>query len=130
MLHGVKRPGGTPYNVLYGNAPVADPGIQGRGPGLPPPPHLFLDQTEARRAEKNFLRPPPPPSLPPYLRVWMTGPPTYLKVLIRHCAPPGRGTFFRLQVYERVGISIVEVYQRLRKSVISVWKRPNRDAKF
>ena len=63
MLHGVKRPGGTPYNVLYGNAPVADPGIQGRGPGLPPP-HLFLDQTEARRAEKKFFETPPPPPFP------------------------------------------------------------------
>ena len=32
---------------------VADPG---KGPGnLPLPPPLFLDQTEARRAEKNFL---------------------------------------------------------------------------
>ena len=106
--------------------------IQGSrgGARASPPPHLFLDQTEARRAEKKFFETAPPPSLPPYLRVWMTGPPTYLKVLIRHCAPPGRGTFFRLQVYERVGISIVEVYQRLRKSVISGWKRPNRDAKF
>ena len=27
-------------------------------------------------------------------------------------APPERGTFFRLQVYERVGISLVKVYQR------------------
>ena len=26
-------------------------------------------------------------------------------------APPKRGTFFRLQVYERVGISQVEVYK-------------------
>ena len=44
---------------------------------------LVLDQTEARRAEKNFgdWFPPPPP---PYLRVWMTGPPSYLKVWIRH----------------------------------------------
>ena len=33
--------------------------IQGRGQGGPTPP-LFLDQTEARRAEKNFLRPGPP----------------------------------------------------------------------
>ena len=34
-------------------------------------------------------------------------------------APPERGTFFRLQVYERVsGISLIEVYKRMRKSVI------------
>ena len=33
-------------------------------------------------------------------------------------APPERGTFFRLQVYERVGISQVEVYKRVGKSVI------------
>ena len=32
---------------------------------------LFLDQTEARRAEKSFFDTAPPP----YLRVWMTGPP-------------------------------------------------------
>ena len=34
---------------------------------------LFLDQTEARRAEKNLFETGPPP--PPHLRVWMTGPP-------------------------------------------------------
>ena len=33
-------------------------------------------------------------------------------------APPERGTFFRLQVYKRVGISHVEVYKRVGKSVI------------
>ena len=33
-------------------------------------------------------------------------------------APPERGTFFRLQVYKRVGISQVEVYKRVGKSVI------------
>ena len=33
-------------------------------------------------------------------------------------ALPKRGTFFRLQVYERVGISQVEVYKRVGKSVI------------
>ena len=38
---------------------------QWRGRGARP---LFLDQNEARRAEKKFLMPPPPP----YLRVWMT----------------------------------------------------------
>ena len=29
-----------------------------------------------------------------------------------------RGTFFRFQVYERVGISSVEVYERLEISVV------------
>ena len=33
-------------------------------------------------------------------------------------APPERGTFFRLQVYKRVGISQVEVYKRIGRSVI------------
>ena len=33
-------------------------------------------------------------------------------------ALPKRGTFFRLQVYERVGISRAEVYERVGKSVI------------
>ena len=32
-------------------------------------------------------------------------------------APPERGTFFKLQVYERVGISLVEVCERVGKSV-------------
>ena len=44
--------------------------IQGRGQGGGAPP-LFLDQTEAQRAEKNFFGGCPPP----YLRVWMTAPP-------------------------------------------------------
>ena len=48
---------------------VTDPGDGPGGPGSPP--HLFLDQIDARRAEKKFLRSPP---LPLYLRVWMTGP--------------------------------------------------------
>ena len=33
-------------------------------------------------------------------------------------APPERGTFFRPQVYERVGISQAEVYERVGKCVI------------
>ena len=33
-------------------------------------------------------------------------------------ASPRRGTFFRLQVYRRVGISQVEVFKRVGKSVI------------
>ena len=70
--------------VLRGRAySVAD---LGEGPGWPGPP-LFLDQTEALRAEKKFFgdrplhlsqdlddRPHPPPPPPAYLRVW-----------IRHC---------------------------------------------
>ena len=40
-------------------------------------PPLFLDQTEARRAQKRFFWRPPPPPPPP--------PPLFLKVWIRHC---------------------------------------------
>ena len=49
-------------------------GSRGEARGACPP--LFLDQTVARRVEKLFLRPPPPP-LP------------YLKVSIRPCGGPG-----------------------------------------
>ena len=62
---------------------VADPRRGGGGPGGSATP-LFLDQTEARRAEKIlFLEtgPPPlskglddqtpPPPHPPYLKVWI-----------------------------------------------------------
>ena len=38
-------------------------------------------------------------------------------------AVPGRGTFFRLQVWERVGISQDEVYKSVGKSVIWACKR-------
>ena len=38
-------------------------------------------------------------------------------------APPERGIFFRLQVYERGGISLVEEYKRVGKSVIWVCER-------
>ena len=38
-------------------------------------------------------------------------------------APPESGTFFRLQAYERVGISLAEVFKRVGKSVIWVCKR-------
>ena len=41
-------------------------------------------------------------------------------------APPERNSFFRLQVYERVGISLVKVCQRVGrvgKSVIMVCKK-------
>ena len=41
-------------------------------------------------------------------------------------APPKRGTFFRLEVYERVQILLVEVYERVGESVIWVCKRAQR----
>ena len=64
---------------LHANFPEISGGARGETGGAGSP--LFLDQTEARRAEKSFLRPPPPP----YLRVCTTGPPsTYLKIWIRH----------------------------------------------
>ena len=50
--------------------PVADPG-EGTGGPTPPPP--FLDQSEARRSEKNFFG----DQAPAFQRVWMT-PPTPL----------------------------------------------------
>ena len=40
--------------------------------------------------------------------------------------PSERGIFFRLQVHERVGISLVKVYKRVGKSVICVCKGPKR----
>ena len=55
--------------------PVADPGEAG---GSPPPP-LFLDESEVRRAEKIIFvdrsllskgMDDPPPAPPPYLKVW------------------------------------------------------------
>ena len=49
---------------------MADPGEEPGGSD--PPPLLFLDQNEARRAEKIFWETAPPL---PYLRVWMTAPP-------------------------------------------------------
>ena len=40
--------------------------------------------------------------------------------------PPERGTFIRLQVYKRVGISLLEVFERVWKSVISLGKKRKR----
>ena len=53
---------------------------------------------------------------------------TLFKVLYGE-APPKRGTFIKRQVYERVGILLVEVFKRVGKSVIWAcnWpKGPNR----
>ena len=42
-------------------------------------------------------------------------------------APRERGTFFRLQVYKRVEISLAEVYETVGKCVISVSKKAQKD---
>ena len=47
------------------------------------------------------------------------------KVLYRE-APTERGNFFRLQVFERVEISLVEVYKKVGKPVISVCKKAHK----
>ena len=41
-------------------------------------------------------------------------------------APPERDTLFRLQVYEREGISLVEVYETVGKSVILPSKKASK----
>ena len=64
--------------------------IQGRGQGDLPSPPLFLDQTEARGAEKNFFGDPPP-----YLRVWMT-PPFFSEGL----DPPLKHNEIRIEILE------------------------------
>ena len=42
-------------------------------------------------------------------------------------ALPERGTFLRLQVNKKVGISLVQVYERVREYVISVYKKAQKD---
>ena len=41
--------------------------------------------------------------------------------------PPEMGYFFRRQVYERVGILLVEVYESVGESFISVCKNAQKD---
>ena len=55
----------------------------GEVPGEPAPPSLFLDQTEAWRAEKIFFGDHPP--TPPLSQGLDDRAPPYLKVWIRHC---------------------------------------------
>ena len=73
---------GTHYYGLYGEAPpwATQWPIQGKARGAELP--LFLEKTEAQRAEKKIGGDRPPP---PYLRFWTTGLPPYLKVWIGHC---------------------------------------------
>ena len=42
-------------------------------------------------------------------------------------APRERGTFFRLQVYKRIEISLAEVYERVGKCIISVSKKTQKN---
>ena len=42
-------------------------------------------------------------------------------------APGERGTFFRLQVFKKIEISLAEVYERAGKYVISVSKEAQKD---
>ena len=70
-------------------------GTRGRSP-VPP---LFLAQTEARRADKNFLRLPPPPPLP----IWRSGSATAL-LSFRQYLPfdrlvPYLWSFIRIQLH-------------------------------
>ena len=45
-------------------------------------------------------------------------------------APPERGTFFRLQVYKREGILLVEVCESVGLSVISVRKKAQKGSQI
>ena len=54
---------------------MAVPGVGPGAPCPPPPLPLFLDQNEARRAEKRISETGPSPPPFPYLRVCISGPP-------------------------------------------------------
>ena len=84
--------------------------IQGRGRGpAPPPPSpflLFLDQTEARRAQKKFFL-----RLPP-LSQGLDDRPPYLKVCIRQCHPGSTHIFqFPLSVKNRRFIRVLWMFK-------------------
>ena len=53
--------------------------------------------------------------------------PLWLMFVLYGETPPEMGYFFRLQVYEGVGVSLVEVYERVQKSVISIGKKAQKD---
>ena len=69
--------GGVPQT----DCSVADPGKRHGGPGGPGLCPFIFRPNWGPKGWKNFLI----PLLPPYLRVWMTTPPLYLKVWICHC---------------------------------------------
>ena len=79
---------------------------------------------------------------------WITGEVTFLQyqhIIAVKCKPrgvllpliactgrlrPKKGSFFRLQVYERLGASLVEVYEWVGKSVILVYKKAQNEMHF
>ena len=71
---------------------MADPGKGPGGPGSP----LFLEQTEVRRAEKNFLETGTPPS---HLRVGMTLPPPLSEELDPPLGLGGEGLMIQIPVF-------------------------------
>ena len=83
--------------------------IQGRGRGDPTPLPIFLEKTEARRAEKTW----PPP--PPYLKVW-----------IRHCHPTknwkGWGQLASCIASFRAGYFTVIMNEVCCQDLSSMWK--------
>ena len=54
--------------------------------------------------------------------VWTPGGGVLPTIVYTGGLPPERGIFFRLRVYERVGISLVEVYERVGKCHLGLWK--------
>ena len=103
-------------------------------------PRSYLDRTSlftrARVANQNTGFASSPPSAPtspflekPTLTATQTPGDTPYDGLYGE-APPERGhTFFRLHVYERVGVSLVQVYKRVGKSVVWVFEQVHRSNK-
>ena len=90
---------------------MADPDLELRGAGAGldlPAPLAFFPSVISSLFTQNKGGPDPP--LDPPLGTPYNG--------LSGEAPPERGTFFKLQVYKRVGISQVEVYKRVGKSDI------------
>ena len=56
---------------------------ESRGGAHPPPPY-FWTKLRPKGPFNSFGRQAPLPPPPPYLRVWMTGPPAYLNAWIQH----------------------------------------------
>ena len=89
---------------------VTDPG---EGPEGAPP--YFRPKWGQKGRKKNLETPKPPPTPPTYLRVWMIGPPPFLKVWIRHCRESRKTT---------CNISVIIYYSSTVHSHID-FRKPN-----